>query len=89
MKTQHWRIHGDVQGVGLRRNMQILAEGLGITGWVKNCSNGTVEAVVQGLDQNLENFLRECYNLDIAISNIEIEQEANTKIYTDFSIVKS
>ncbi len=48
MAAQHFLIKGRVQGVGFRYSMVAAAEGLGITGWVRNCSNGDVEAVVEG-----------------------------------------
>ncbi len=41
-------IHGRVQGVWFRESMRIEAEALGVTGWVRNCINGSVEAFVQG-----------------------------------------
>ena len=46
--TQHLKISGRVQGVFFRESMYREALRLGITGWVRNCRNGTVEAVVQG-----------------------------------------
>lgn len=42
------RISGHVQGVGFRQAMQAEAERFGVTGWVKNRRDGTVEALVQG-----------------------------------------
>jgi acylphosphatase len=39
---------GQVQGVGFRYTLYRLAVGLKITGWVKNRSDGTVEAELQG-----------------------------------------
>ena len=48
MKTQHLTIHGRVQGVWFRESMRIEAERLGVTGWVRNAPDGSVEAVVQG-----------------------------------------
>jgi acylphosphatase len=39
---------GRVQGVWFRESMRREAEHLGITGWIRNRLDGTVEAVVQG-----------------------------------------
>lgn len=49
---QHMRITGQVQGVGFRYRAKYAASALGVTGWVKNEWDGSVEMEVQGtLDQ--------------------------------------
>lgn len=48
MELRRLVITGLVQGVGFRYHMVRTARGLGITGWVKNRADGSVEAVVAG-----------------------------------------
>jgi acylphosphatase len=48
MITRHLRIRGRVQGVGFRMYLQREAQRHGVTGWVRNRHDGSVEAVVQG-----------------------------------------
>jgi acylphosphatase len=50
-------ISGRVQGVGFRYSMAGEAERLGVTGWVRNRRDGTVEAVVDGEPHALEAIL--------------------------------
>jgi acylphosphatase len=44
----HVRISGQVQGVFFRDSTRQKAEELGLAGWVKNLSDGSVEAVFEG-----------------------------------------
>ena len=46
--TRRLRISGRVHDVFFRESMRLRAEQLNVTGWVRNCADGTVEAVAQG-----------------------------------------
>jgi acylphosphatase len=55
--AKHLTISGRVQGVGFRYSMAEAAERLGVTGWVRNRRDGTVEAVVDGTPDAVEAIL--------------------------------
>jgi acylphosphatase len=48
MITRRLKIRGRVQGVGFRDALCGEALARGVTGWVRNRTDGTVEALVQG-----------------------------------------
>lgn len=55
--TRLLRIHGRVQGVYFRESMSQKAAELGVTGWVRNRRDGTVEAMVQGPEAVVQRML--------------------------------
>ncbi len=55
--TRHLRISGRVQGVGYRYSLCAEAQANGISGWVRNRRDGTVEAVLQGSPEAVERIL--------------------------------
>ena len=56
--TRRLVARGLVQGVWFRESMRREAEALGITGWVRNRLDGSVEAVVQGAPAAVEAITR-------------------------------
>jgi acylphosphatase len=62
MRSIAWRvtIRGRVQGVGYRYAMVDAANALGVTGWVRNRRDGTVEALVQGDAGAVERIVAWC-----------------------------
>lgn len=59
-RTVHVRIEGRVQGVGFRAFVEMRANELGLSGWVRNRRDGAVEAVLQGRTEVVEDMLAEC-----------------------------
>ena len=55
--ARHLVIHGRVQGVWYRGWAVETAHALGLTGWIRNRRDGTVEAVVQGDEEGVERFI--------------------------------
>jgi acylphosphatase len=53
----HAIVEGRVQGVGYRAFAIRKAEDLGITGWVRNCWDGSVEVVAEGERAILDRFV--------------------------------
>ena len=58
MVRAHLRIYGLVQGVFFRATMKEIADRLGVKGWVRNLSDGSVEAVVEGPKDKVEQLIR-------------------------------
>jgi acylphosphatase len=57
MSRLHVKISGVVQGVGYRYHVARRAQEAGITGWVKNRADGSVEIEAVGERPALESFL--------------------------------
>jgi acylphosphatase len=60
LKTLHLDIRGRVQGVWFRESMRREAEALGVSGWVRNAADGSVEAVIQGDDASVARLVDWC-----------------------------
>ncbi len=60
-RTVRVRISGRVQGVWFRGWTAQTAEALGLSGWVRNRRDGTVEAVFSGEEAMVEQIIAACH----------------------------
>lgn len=61
-KRVHAIVHGLVQGVFFREYTRRQAEQLGLSGWVRNLPDRTVEAVFEGEADAVESMVRWLYS---------------------------
>ncbi len=53
-------IRGRVQGIGYRAWAEVTALELGVEGWVRNCRDGSVEAVLAGSEEVVLTMIELC-----------------------------
>jgi acylphosphatase len=87
VKTLRLVIHGRVQGVFFRDSMRHEAQRLGIAGWVRNRSDGTVEAAVQGEPAAADAIVRWAHRgpQHAQVERVDIEQDDGN--YTSFDVI--
>jgi acylphosphatase len=57
MRRVHVIVTGDVQGVGYRYTLRLEAQRAGVSGWVRNRRDGSVEAEVEGAPERVDGIL--------------------------------
>ncbi len=60
-KRVHIIVQGKVQGVFFRASTKDKADGLGLSGFVRNNSDGTVEVIAEGDELQLQKLVDWCY----------------------------
>ena len=55
-------VSGRVQGVWFRESCREFARGAGVSGWVRNLSDGRVEAVLEGPPPAVDRVVRWCHD---------------------------
>ncbi|HVW92312.1 MAG TPA: acylphosphatase [Devosia sp.] len=75
MRAVRVTVRGRVQGVGYRAWVEAEASSRGLTGWVRNRRDGTVEAVIGGDDVSVEAMLAAMRDGPAAaeVSAVEVE----------------
>lgn len=88
MPLVHIVISGRVQGVFFRQSAKREAEKLGIGGWARNNSDGSVEIEAEGDKAQLEEFIKWCKKgPSVAfVNNVEVEWSDYTEGFEEFSI---
>lgn len=88
MVRAHLRIYGLVQGVFFRSTMRSVAYRLGVTGWVRNLPDGSVEAVVEGPREAVEEIIRWAHRGPPAarVERVEVEWEPYKGEFKGFKI---
>ncbi len=86
MERIHIFVYGDVQGVFFRANTVSTAKKIGVTGWVRNRRDGSVEIVAEGEKEKLEELLQWCRRgpPSAAVDRIKSEWEKFRGEFSDF-----
>jgi acylphosphatase len=79
---KHLKIEGRVQGVGFRYFTRKTAEKYSVNGWVKNMSDGTVEAVLSGSKSSVQ-AMTEKLKRGPSTANVTGVKEISTENYPD------
>jgi len=78
-RTVRVRISGRVQGVWFRGWTAQTAEALGLSGWVRNRRDGTVEAVFSGEEAMVDQMIAACHigpaHADVDVVDVSTEPD--------------
>ena len=84
------RVHisGRVQGVFFRYETQALAQEIGVKGWVRNTSDGGVEALFEGEKEKVEQMLDFCRSgpAGANVMDLEVKWESYLGEFSKFNI---
>lgn len=83
------KIYGRVQGVFYRDTARRKARKLGLTGWIRNESDGTVITMAEGEEESLKKFIEWCYNGSIfaKVSKIDVQWKQFENEFDEFNIL--
>jgi acylphosphatase len=82
------KIEGRVQGVFFRASTMEEAIRLGLKGWVRNCPDGSVEAVAEGARRKIDDLINWCRHgpPGARVHNVALEWENFQDEFADFRI---
>jgi acylphosphatase len=78
LKRRHVVVYGFVQGVGFRFMLERAALSRGVSGWVRNRPDGTVEAVFEGELEDVDALVELCRHgpRGAEVELVEVEEES-------------
>ena len=84
----HVCISGRVQGVFYRASTRNKAEQIGLAGWVRNTSDGKVEAIFEGDESAVKNMIAWCHKgpRSADVSNVTVDYTKFLGEFEEFSI---
>ena len=84
----HATVHGRVQGVSFRYFVIESVRGLGLSGWVRNRFNGTVEVIAEGERNNLDILIQNLHKGPISaqVMKVDIQWEEPSGDFKSFRI---
>ncbi len=84
----HLKITGGVQGVYYRASMLQEAQKLGLTGWVMNRSDGSVEALAEGSKTRLAELIAWCHQgpQGARVAGVEEQWQSASNSFVGFAI---
>ena len=84
----HVKISGKVQGVCYRMETRHTAEVFGVTGWVRNKADGSVESVFEGDEESVNSILEWCRQgpSNALVRNVDIQWEDYVGEFRRFEI---
>jgi len=89
MVVKHLHITGNVQGVGYRYSLLYAARNNGVTGWVRNRSDGSVEAMLQGPDESVRVVI-DWAGRGPSLCKVEkVDVTDGSGTFTDFEIIST
>jgi len=85
----HVYASGMVQGVFFRAETAEIAERLGLSGWVRNLTDGRVEALFEGQEDKVEEVVEFCRRgpSGAHVSNLDVKREEWTGEFRRFTIL--
>lgn len=84
------RIEGRVQGVYFRASTVQQAKRMGLTGWVMNCPDGSVEVVAEGPRPNIDELIAWCHQgpPGAIVNQVSLRYEAYKGEFERFGILR-